>query len=54
VLRHKRGLTPSAPPLRLGDPELDGLHFRDPDLAVYDRLIPANMTRDPGEPQESA
>jgi transposase len=54
VLRHKRGLTPSAPPLRLGNPELDGLHFRDPDLAVYDQLVPANMTRDPGEPQESA
>lgn len=37
VLRHKRGLTPSAAPLRLGNPELDGLCFKEPDLSVYDR-----------------
>jgi hypothetical protein len=49
VLRHKRGLRPAAPPLRLGDPELDALHFREPDLSVYDQLTPPAMTRDPGE-----
>ena len=49
VLRHKRGLRPAAPPLRLGDPELDGIHFREPDLSVYDQLVPQPMTRDPGE-----
>jgi transposase len=49
VLRHKRGLRPAPPPLRLGDPELDALHFREPDLSVYDELVPRPMTRDPGE-----
>jgi hypothetical protein len=49
VLRHKRGLRPAPAPLRLGDPELDGLHFREPDLSVYDQLAPRPMTRDPGE-----
>ena len=38
VLRHKRGLTPSPPPLRLGDPMLDAISLREPDLSVYDRL----------------
>jgi transposase len=38
VLRHKRGLTPSPPPLRLGDPILDAISLREPDLSVYDRL----------------
>jgi transposase len=50
VLRHKKGLTPSTPPLKLGDPELDGLNFREPDLSVYDALVPAPKTLDPGEP----
>jgi transposase len=50
VLRHKRGLVPSAPPLRLGDPELDALHFNEPDLSIYDQLVQAPMTRDPGNP----
>lgn len=50
VLRHKRGLRPAAAPLRLGDPELDALHFHEPDLSVYDDLVPHPMTRDPGEP----
>lgn len=49
VLRHKRGLRPAAAPLRLGDPELDALHFHEPDLSVYDDLVPRPMTRDPGE-----
>ena len=48
VLRHKKGLTPAPAPLRLGDPILDALSFREPDLAVYDELVPAPMTRDPG------
>ena len=48
VLRHKKGLTPSAPPLRLGDPTLDTLSLREPDLALYDELVPTPMTRDPG------
>ncbi len=47
VLRHKRRLTPSPPPLHLGDPLLDLLSFREPDLAAYDGPTP--MTRDPGE-----
>ena len=50
VLRHKKGLTPSAGPLRLGDPILDALSLRDPDLSVYDRLVPPPMTLDPGDP----
>lgn len=48
VLRHKRGLTPSAPPLRLGDPTLDTLSLREPDLALYDELVPTPKTLDPG------
>ncbi len=50
VLRHKKGLTPSAPPLRLGDPVLDALSLREPDLSLYDRLVPTPMTLDPGAP----
>jgi transposase len=48
VLRHKKGLTPSVAPLRLGDPTLDALSLRDPDLSLYDQLVPQPMTRDPG------
>jgi transposase len=50
VLRHKRGLVPSAAPLRLGDPELDNINFEEPDLSVYDVLVPSPKTRDPGDP----
>jgi hypothetical protein len=50
VLRHKKGLSPRPKPLRLGDPVLDALSFREPDLSVYDQLVPTPMTRDPGEP----
>jgi len=50
VLRHKKGLRPAPAPLRLGDPVLDALSFREPDLSVYDQLVPAPMTRDPGDP----
>ena len=53
VLRHKRGLRPVPPPLRLGDPDLDGIHLREPDLSVYDEFVPQPMTRDPGEPPGS-
>lgn len=54
VLRHKKGLTPSAAPLRLGDPVLDALALREPDLSRYDQLVPQPMTRDPGAPPPSA
>lgn len=47
VLRHKRGLTPNAAPLRLGKPDLDGIILPEPDLTIYDR---PSLTRDPGEP----
>lgn len=50
VLRHKRGLVPAPAPLRLGDPELDALNFGEPDLSVYDQLVPPHKTLDPGEP----
>jgi hypothetical protein len=50
VLRHKKGLTPSAPPLKLGRPELDELSFREPDLSAYDALFPPHKTLDPGGP----
>jgi hypothetical protein len=49
VLRHKRGLVPSAAPLRLGDPELDALNFGEPDLSRYDQLQLPLKTLDPGE-----
>jgi len=48
VLRHKKGLTPSVAPLRLGDPTLDALSLREPDLSLYDQLVPPPMTLDPG------
>lgn len=49
VMRFKRRLAPSAPPLRLGDPALDALAVREPDLALYDEIC-ARRTKDPGEP----
>ena len=52
VLSHKKKLKPAPAPLRLGDPDLDAISFREPDLSVYDQLVPARMTRDPGEPPE--
>jgi transposase len=48
VLRHKRGLAPQAPPLRLGDKQIDGLSLREPDLGIYDELVSPSVTRDPG------
>lgn len=52
VLRHKKRLTPAPAPLRLGDPILDALSFREPDLSIYDQIVPTPMTRDPGDPPE--
>jgi transposase len=54
VMRHKRKLVPSAAPLRLGDPALDTLSVREPDLAVYDEIGAARALRDPGEPSGSS
>ena len=50
ILRHKKGITPSPPPLRLGDPVLDALALREPDLSIYDQLVAPAMTLDPGTP----
>jgi transposase len=49
ILRHKRGLVPAAAPLYLGDPALDSIVLREPDLGLYDQLVAPAMTRDPGE-----
>jgi len=49
VLRHKKGLTPAAEPLYLGDPALDSIALREPDLSLYDQLVAPAMTRDPGD-----
>lgn len=38
VLRHRRKLTPSAAPLRLGKPELDNIVLSEPDMQIYDDL----------------
>jgi transposase len=53
VMRHKRGLVPRPPPLRLGNAELDAISLPEPDLSVYDDLFATPMTRDPGEPPPS-
>ena len=53
VLRHKRGLVPDPRPLRLGNDELDRISLPEPDLSIYDRLLPERMTLDPGSPPES-
>jgi transposase len=49
VIRFKRRLVPCAPPLRLGNPALDALAVREPNLALYDEIC-ARRTKDPGEP----
>jgi transposase len=49
VLRHKRRLEPAFTPLELGNPALDGIVLREPDLSIYD---PPALTRDPGETNE--
>jgi hypothetical protein len=50
VLRHKRNLAPDFTPLKLGNPALDQITLREPDLSIYDR--PAR-TLDPGDPPAS-
>ena len=50
VLRHKRRLVPAPAPLRLGQPELDGLSLGEPDLSTYDRLFATRKTSDPQDP----
>ncbi len=47
VLRHKRHLSPTHTPLRLGNEELDGIRLGEPDLSPYD--VP-RKTLDPGDP----
>lgn len=51
VLRHRKGLSPSVPPLRLGDPALDAISFSEPDLSQYDQRNA--KTRDPGTPAKA-
>ena len=53
VLRHKRGMQPAPPPLRLGVPALDAIAFREPDLGLYDQFARPRMTLDPGDPPET-
>jgi hypothetical protein len=50
VLRHKRKLSPEFTPLKLGNPALDQITLREPDLSIYDRPV---LTLDPGEPPTS-
>ncbi len=50
VMRHKRRLVAAPAPLRLGNPELDAMTVREPDLAVYDDIGAARALLDPGEP----
>ena len=54
VLRHKRGLTPSAVPLRLGNAEFDGMALSEPDLGRFDIEAARRITLDPGEPPEAS
>ena len=54
VMRHKRRLIAAPAPLRLGNPELDGLTVREPNLAVYDEIGAARALLDPGEPPPTA
>lgn len=43
VLRQKKGLVPGAAPLKLGRPEFDEVCLPEPDLSVYDALLPASQ-----------
>lgn len=49
VMRHKRKLVAAPAPLRLGNPDLDGLSVREPNLAVYDEIGATRALLDPGE-----
>ena len=46
VLRHRRGLSPTHTPLRLGHKALDDISLPEPDLSRYDQR--ASRTLDPG------
>jgi hypothetical protein len=50
VMRHKRRLVSAPPPLRLGNPALDTMTVREPDLGVYDEIGATRALLDPGEP----
>ncbi len=50
VMRHKRKLVALPAPLRLGNPALDALTVREPDLAHYDEIGAARALLDPGVP----
>lgn len=50
VMRHRRRLAPAPAPLRLGNPTLDAMTVREPDLRVYDEIGATRALRDPGEP----
>ena len=52
VMRHKRRLVAARAPLRLGNPELDAMTVREPDLGVYDDIGAARALLDPGDPLE--
>ncbi len=52
VLRNKRGLLPSAEPLRLGNADFDAMALSEPDLARFDIEAAARITLDPGEPPQ--
>jgi hypothetical protein len=50
VLRHKRRLKPAYTPLQLGNPILDGITLREPDMTIYD---PPILTRNPDDTNRS-
>ena len=53
VMRHKRKLVAAPAPLRLGNPALDGLSVREPNLAIYDEIGASRALLDPGEAPET-
>lgn len=54
ILRHRRGIKPATEPLRLGNPQLDGICLHEPDMAVYDEMFARPKTLDPGVPPADA
>jgi hypothetical protein len=54
VMRHKRKLIEAPAPLRLGNPVLDAMTVRAPDLGVYDDIGAARALLDPGEPPQAS
>jgi transposase len=53
VMRHKRRLVAAPAPLRLGNPVLDAMTVREPDLGVYDDIGASRALLDPGDPPQS-